>query len=300
MFGEKFKRTAVASAVGGVLFFALGMGPASAVPVILDGWNVNLSVVNGGTFDVGGGLIGGLSDVTNINKITLTGNSTINQSLSLGSPIGQPFTDDGFLQLISFDDEPAGGLEASLAGAFLGTNLLYFNFVGLTGVFNAGNTITFDPGIGTIQLILTDATQTQTEVLADFAIVAPSGGSAINFFGGAGGTATIDVTLLETSSAYAGLFTNSSNIALPFLTSLHLGNVNALVDPAFAPEPDYGPVSGTCDVVLGGIGCTSALLRVTNAGQYNVAAAVPEPGTLLLLSGGLLMLAFAMRRRKVS
>jgi len=299
MLRQKVKHAILGTASIGALVCGLSM-PASAA--IINAWQFNLAAANG-TYDNGVALAG-LTSTTNIDHIEVSGHSTVLQSLNVanGSPIGQTFTDSGFLQLTGYKPEPGGGIALPL-GTDGANNVLYFQFTGLTGVFNTDGTITFAPSVGKVKLFLdgdgnTDPTSSAglSKLLATFDMVAPSGGSNLNFFGGANPTGTIDVTLKETSGV-ANLYKDSSGATLPLTLTLHLVNVNALTDPNFNPNPSFsGP--GVCNASSGGAGCNLATLNVQNAGQYNLATPVPEPGTLSLLGAGLLLLGFGVRRRK--
>jgi hypothetical protein len=114
------------------------------------------------------------------------------------------------------------------------SNIVYFKFSNLTGVFNANGSITFNPSGGIALYAEDDADFNpltgNVKTLATFNLINPSAGSNVDFFGGANPTGTINVTLVETSGI-SGLYTDSSNATLPLNITLHLGNVNALVDP---------------------------------------------------------------------
>jgi hypothetical protein len=295
MVGLNVKRKLMGAAAGALL---LGLTAHPANADVIDAWRLNLSEITG-TFDTGGGVIAPMTDAVNVDNLGLVnGFSTVTQQLSGGAPFGQTFTDVGTVEISpTYSVEGGGG--GILSSIFNGYDL-FFTF-DLTGIFNADSTITFDPCVACVSLYLADdfdwdLSTGQSELLATFDLISPSGGSDLNFFGGANPNATIDITLLENTSVYPNLYADSSNSPLPFLTTLHLGNLNALVDPEFDPNPEFfGP--GNCDSAKGGTDCTSAVLHTQNAGQYNVTD-IPEPGTLALLGAGLLGLGYVVRRRK--
>lgn len=268
------KKFATTLAAAGLMLATVG-----AKADIISGWHLNLSNFAGG------------GDAVNIDYANINGKSTVVQNIAFGSPVNQTFTDNGFLAFTGYQE--VGGFFPDSFQLPTGYRSMYLTFSGLTGKFNAGNTITFDQGSGQVNLWLdsdTDANPAtgSTIKLASFAVVAPSGGSGINFFGGAGGTATIDVTLHETFQATANLFQDEFGNNINPAWDLELVNVNSLIDPRVNPNPAYH---------LDQFGNGYANLQLTNAGQFHLSA-IPEPGSVALAGIGLLGLLAGIKRRR--
>lgn len=268
---------------------AFSAQPASAAEIILDGWQLNLATINDE------GVFTGLGTSSGIDHLNVVGSqTTVEQQVVGGSALGQPFSETGVLQWTNYSPEGGG----AVTNFDLGTaSTLYVAFTGLTGTLNADETITFDAGSGTIILYLDSdndlnpATGTVQQI-AEFALVDPSGGSDLNFFGGTADNATVDITLDLISVIDDDLFLDADGNPLDALSlTLHLVNTDSLLDPNFTPNPDNSGV--------GPDGNGVSLIHVQNNGQWNIAQiVVPEPSTIGLLAFGLSALGFFMKRRR--
>lgn len=262
---------------------ALSLASASSYAGLIDAWNLDLSKLNGKVLS-NLAVIGGATDTLAVDHLNVVGMSVISQTVVGGVAKGNPFTEKGSLQLNTATPEGGGGT----SNLNFGTGLDGFiQFVGLAGTLNLDGTVTFTPGSGTVKLWVEDDNDLDSATggvleLVKYNIDAPSGGSNLDFFGGANANATVDITAHVISVGVAGLF-EKGGTDLTTLT-LHLVNTGSLLvsidNSGVLPNPVTG--SGT------------SVITVQNNGQYNL---MPEPGSLFL-SGLALTVAGLITRRK--
>jgi len=269
------------------IFLAIFGVNQSYAYLIENGWTFNLSAVHSG-----------LTNATNVDRLTVDGTATVNQSFGSDGIFndGDTFTEGALLQSVSYWTEPGvpGNLHTfDLTDDNGQTYTLYLYGAGLTGsvydVTGSGPSdwefkYRFDSGVGTLAMYLdTDADPTNgvDATLATFSIISPSGGQGpAGFLGGAGQNGTSDVTAIFTS-AYPGVWQTSSGLDFsnfpPGLFGIGLLNTNNRV----------------IDYISTANGFTTTIY---SSGELNVAV-IPEPTTLFLLGSGLIGLAGIGRRK---
>lgn len=271
----------------------LAMGATSASAQLVDAWKLNLSVLNGLALGPSGDLITGAVTASNIDHLVINGKSTVFQDTMNGSALGLGFLDNGYLQFLANSRESGG----AVVNLNFGTNSVtgdplfgYLQFENLAGILNADASITFTPGTGAMKFWVEDdgdLNRTTGNVLeiASYELIAPSGGSDLDFVGGAGANATIDVTM-KYLSGISNLFLDSSGASIQTMV-YHLLNTDSLLDQNFNPNPSSVPA----------VGPGVSTIHVQNSGQYNLEQQVPEPSTLGLMGIGLLFGGNILRKK---
>jgi hypothetical protein len=266
--------------------FFVAAGSASAT---MSGWDLNASLLN----TLPG--LSGYTDATNLDHINVSGTAMVTQNYANGSPNNQTFTESGFLQFDSYITVAAQG-----STNFHNPPYIYIAYKDLTGTFHGTGTsssdfITFD----TPQTVFLYASQDSTfdgfsapvpadTLIATYTLEFPSAGSNTQFFGGANPNATIDTTLKLASVFNANFFTSGGGNALDPNLTLHLVDVQSLLNPLVNPNPDTSGIDGN--------GNGSATVFVRNNGTYYLQT-VPEPNTLMLLGLGMIGIAGIARKR---
>lgn len=260
---------------------------------IEDSWNLNLS-----------GVLTGLGNYTNIDRIDVSGSSYVNQSYGADGVFSDndTFTEYSQLNQVLYYTEPGAPGDLMLFSGISGANYnMYLYATGLTGyATNVSATdptdlntyqfnYVFNPNVGIISMYIDDNLDPLdgvSETLSTFNLAFGAGIGNPGFLGGASPNGTTNITS-EFVSPMAGVFSTGSGIdfaSFPAEWALGLLNTNNQV----AGLIEY---VGTTPTGLAGFNAV-----INSAGQMNVAV-IPEPATMLLLGSGLLGLAVLGRKK---
>jgi hypothetical protein len=258
------------------LFLAL---PGTASAAFLQDWFI----------DVDGA--GGAAPVKIHEWIDTVGPAYIQNNLGLGT-----FTEFGAFKGVTHD----GGLGLPGTAELTGT-------LTATGTVTLGGAIAFTGG--TVKIYSDPANNFGTTtgtygadngtLIGTFTVL-PGGGGNVDAFGVPNGQIT---ALLKATSLAPGFWFAPDGVSPLSSLGLVLGfattNASALQNPV---DPTIVSEIG-CEGLLGGVGCGSIIntppgdLFVSSNGQFRVA--IPEPSSLMLLGGGLLLVGlFGFRRKR--
>lgn len=269
------KLAAVATLVGSA---AIMSAPVQAE--ILDAWQLNLP---------------GYAGVSNIGHLVVSGGeTTVTQQLNAAGEIevGSKFTNFGGLYSITYTPESCvGGCDSGVPSVL--PVVIEYNFSGLTGTVTGYDSTTgaveyvFDAGVGVAELTM----HGDSNVLATFTPVDPSGGSLGNFHGGVNTSGTSNLLFALTSVSDDSLFQDKDGEnVLPGNVFFAIDTTNQIFDPASAPA--------ACDTF--GVGGFCSQLVVTQQGKIDAlrsSSEIPEPATLALLALGILGMGTVARRK---
>lgn len=247
------------------------------------------------TFDINlSGFYGGMGTYTDIDRITVSGTSTLNQSFGSDGIFnnGDTFSEMSLLQTLTY---------WSSAGDYnsfdqLNGKKLYVYANNLSGsVYNVNASsanpadwmfdYVFNPGQAVYLYADTDTNPTNgVQTVAEFITVNPSGGQGpAGFLGGAGVNGTTDMTALFGPSTPAGVWSVSGTDILDYIAPIALLNTHNTVI-------GFSPIFGDTQTGMAGFSA-----QITSNGELRVVT--PEPGTFVLLGAGLLGLGIFGRRR---
>ena len=251
---------------------ALASG-AHAYPAQLSDWNFDLTSF-------------GMDSYDNVKSIQLAGTGTVRQYLGSDNvlSVGDSFTEFSNLFLMSFTDSssfPGGTISTSSKVAVLTANNLQ-GVVSYIDSATGGFQYTFTPGTGDLRVQVADrvgSTLSNFQTVSSFTLLSPSTGVANpGFLNNVDANGTSD--LFAAISGASNVWTTTSGYDFGNTGTALLHTTNTLLSS-----------SG----ILGTPGQFYIDAQVRSEG--GMTAAVPEPGTMVLLGAGLFGLAIFSRRK---
>ena len=253
---------------------ALASG-AHAYPAQLSDWNFDLTSF-------------GMDSYDNVKSIQLAGTGTVRQYLGSDNvlSVGDSFTEFSNLFLMSFTDSssfPGGTISTSSKVAVLTANNLQ-GVVSYIDSATGGFQYTFTPGTGDLRLQVADVINEKLEnfvTVSSFTLLSPSTGVAKpEFFNNPDANGTSDLFAAISGASDVWTTTSGYDFGNTGTALLHTTNtVDKLYD--FELDQTTGQYFFDADISSAG----------------NMTAAVPEPGTMVLLGAGLFGLAIFSRRK---
>jgi len=273
------------------------LGTSGTSMAYLQGWELNLSGLS----------IGDLGDYTNIDRIDVNGQSTVNQSFGADGVFnnGDQFTELATMNQVVYFTEPGNASDIHTFPNSGGNNgyYMYVYASGLQGTVYDVSTpnladpttwtfrYSFTPGVGNIGMYIdndTDPTNGVLETLTDFDLAFGGGIGNPGFLGGAENNGTTNITAFFRNTQTGVFFDNSGTDFTSLPVDFALGLLNTNNQVIASTFQIYG---GATPTGLGGF-----TTDINNAGQFNVNV-VPEPASLTLMGIGLLGIGGLVRKR---